>query len=1027
MHNLCYYNHIMKAFKISGGILFIFLALYLAFLFVLPKAIDMNKYSSKVTQIIKNNTGYEALIEGVKVKTYWNLSVGASIEKADLLNAKEEKFAQFNGLQIRVSLLPLMFKKIKITEIKADKVMANIDEKIESLSAHSHKFLPDAKLPNLSVKKYRISLLDGQNNYTLKGNDFKVYDCVLNEKIKLKANGDLILNNRKQISYNVSLASDVFPKTMTKNESKKAQLIKLLQELYEYNAQAKINADLKINKNKEETNVNGKINLDEVSMLIGEKIIPKSFVHLDFMNSKAKINSNLYTDENSKAIISGIFKNGKNKYVDLHVVSKAELQNLILISKTLLKMVGKKDLDGISANGSVNADFDLKSDFKKVNSNGYLKIEDANMADSTYKVTLNSVNADIDFSQDHIDIKKANASLNGQPITITGSVDKNAIANIQILANNLQLKGLLFASGNTKILKENNVSGIVNAVASIKGRLDKTIPQINAQAANVNIFNKQSNTRISALKAVIYVDANAHGNAQIAGIKISAHVPAVILIPKISLDLVNSDIKIKETNLYVNQIKTILSGKISNLKTNPQLNAVTVSIPNQISVPIEGYPNSKIILSGNLILNGSLNQPKLQGHFDVPLIKIPTISTNIKDTTLEINKDLTLNCPQIQVADSAMKFDALIKNDLSKGIVVKNVNFSAQVFDLNTITPIFKNLPKNSNTNITVLDGRNSIGVFKAGAVVASNLSSALSMKNNILLLDNLRGDAYLGKIGGSASYEIPNRKVHLNVQGRGLSANPAITAIMRKNDDINGILDFDSNISMIGFKKPELLNSLKGNLNFIISNGKMGVLGKFEHLLYAQNIISNNIFKGSLNLVARAITAKNTGVYKYMKGKIIFSNSWANIDFVKTSGPSMSLYMTGRYNLVYNTANLVILGRISDDVVRILGPIGEFSVDKAILSIPKIGGITSSLINQLSTNPHYENTSQIPDLTPKTDFKTKEFKVIIDGEVQKQSSVKSFKWLATPTAAQIDYEKPETPPPAEVPDFVKNLPDMKQ
>ncbi len=36
-----------------------------------------------------------------------------------------------------------------------------------------------------------------------------------------------------------------------------------------------------------------------------------------------------------------------------------------------------------------------------------------------------------------------------------------------------------------------------------------------------------------------------------------------------------------------------------------------------------------------------------------------------------------------------------------------------------------------------------------------------------------------------------------------------------------------------------------------------MGVLGKFEHLLYAQNIISNNIFKSSLNLVARAITAK--------------------------------------------------------------------------------------------------------------------------------------------------------------------------
>ncbi len=231
----------------------------------------------------------------------------------------------------------------------------------------------------------------------------------------------------------------------------------------------------------------------------------------------------------------------------------------------------------------------------------------------------------------------------------------------------------------------------------------------------------------------------------------------------------------------------------------------------------------------------------------------------------------------------------------------------------------------------------------------------------------------------------------------------------------------------MVGFSKRELLNSLKGDLKFIISNGKMGVLGKFEHLLYAQNIVSNNVFKTSLNLVARAIMAKNTGVYRYMKGKIYFSDGWANIGFVKTSGPSMSLYMTGRYNLLYNTANLTILGRISDDVVRILGPVGEFSVSKAISSIPKIDEISSSMVSQLSTNPNYENISEIPYLTPRTEFKTKEFKVIIDGEVQKQSSVKSFKWLATPKIIQSEYEKPAEPPKAEIPAFVKNLPDLKK
>lgn len=1017
----------MKAFKISGGILSVFIALYLAFLFVLPKAIDLNKYSAKITKIIQQNTGYEALTEGLKVKTYWNLSVGASVDKTDLLNSNNEKFAQINGLQIRVSLLPLLIKKIKITDIKADKVMANIDEKVESPSAHSHNFTPEAKLPNINVKKYRISLLDGANNYTIKGTDLAIYDYILNKKIKLKSNGDLILNNRKQISYNISLASDIFPNASQKNEDRKTQLIKIFKDLYNYDAQAKINADLKINKKNNETNINGKINLDEISMIIGEKTIPKSFVYLDFKDNKAKIDSTLYTDANSKAIISGILQNGKNKYIDLHVLSKADLQNLILISKTLFKLAGKKDLEGISANGLINADFDLKSDFKKVESDGYLKIKDANISNNIYKVVLNNVNADIDFSQDYINIKKANANLNGEPITIVGSVDKNAIANIQVLAKNLQLKGLLFASGNTKTLKENNVSGLVNATASIKGRLDKATPEINAQITNINIINKQSGSKISASKAVINTNAKAQGQAQITALKITPPTPASISVPKILLSINNNEINIQKTNLYINQIKTDLSGKISKLKTNPQLNAITVNIPNQISVPMEGYPNSKIILSGNLILNGNLNKPQVHGHFDIPLIKIPTISTSIKSSTLQIDKDLILNCPQIQIADSAMKLNATIKNDLSNGIIAKNIDFSAPTLDLNTLIPVFKNMPKSSRAPMTILNGRNSIGNFKVGSIAASNVTSSISMKNNILLLDNLRGEAYLGKIGGSTSYDIPHRRLHLSLQGRGLSANPAITAIIRRNDDINGILDFDSNLSMTGFRKPELLNNLKGSLNFIISNGKMGVLGKFEHLLYAQNVISNNIFRGSLNLVARAITAKNTGVYKYMKGKLYFSDGWTNINFIKTAGPSMSLYMTGRYNLIYNTANLIILGRISDDVVRILGPIGEFSVDKAISNIPKVGEITSSLINQISTDPHYENTSQIPDLTPKTEFKTKEFKVIIDGEVQKQSSVKSFKWLAKPKAVAPNYEPQPEQPKAEVPDFVKNLPDIKK
>ena len=274
---------------------------------------------------------------------------------------------------------------------------------------------------------------------------------------------------------------------------------------------------------------------------------------------------------------------------------------------------------------------------------------------------------------------------------------------------------------------------------------------------------------------------------------------------------------------------------------------------------------------------------------NVPLIRIPTASILLKNTTLKFGKTSTINCPQIQIADSLMNFDAQINNDFSKGIVAKNVNFNAENFNLNGIIQSLKNMPKGSNAGITILNGKSAIGKFKIAGIVSNNIESGIALKNNVLYVDDIEAEAYVGNVRGDISYDLIRRKTKLNLQGRGLSANPALVALTGRNDEINGVMDFDSNISMAGYSKYDLLNSLNGSTNFIIHNGKMGVLGKFEHLLYAQNILSNSFFKASLNLVAKAITVKNTGVYKYMKGKITFNDGWANIIWVKTSGPSMS------------------------------------------------------------------------------------------------------------------------------------------
>jgi len=1056
----------MKVLKIVLlSILSIFAVIYLAFLFVLPNAIDLNQYSPQITKAIQESTGFKVNISGLKVKTAWNLSAGAQIDKTDLSYPTGKKFAQVNDLQIRLSLLPMVLGKIKVDKIDINKVMLNLDVKKDGKFL-IEDYLPKNKaveqkpafefspnMPAVFAKSYRVSFVDVQTSktYTIKGSDLKVSDFILNKKIKVKTKGELVLNNRKQMSYNIALYSKVFSQG-TNQKSENINIIKDFEDLYKYNLQTTINANLKMTGSPDDTKIDGKVNLDKISFVFGGEKFPPSNLALDFSGNKIKINSNLYTDVNSKATITGEFKNGKHKAINLRVISdKIDLDNAVSIANTILKTFGKKDLEGISASGHLKANFDIKSDFKKIQSSGYLKVENASLTNKLYNVVINAINADIDFSQDSINIRQAKANLDSHPIILKGTIDKNANADILVLANNLQLKGLLLSTGNTQLLKENDIKGLVSLRAEIKGRLDKASPKVNVIASNIYVKNRPSKTQIKLSKAVINVIAGkkTKGAVQLVNLKASPNASSIISSPRINLSFDDKNLKIEKSYLYLNGIRTNLDGKISDINSTPRLNSINISVPNQISMPIDGFAGSSIILKGNITLSGNPSNPKIEGGFIIPLIRIPSIALSIKNTELSLDKEFSINCPQIHIANSTMSFSSQINKDFSKGIVLKNSNFASNNIDLDSLGSALSNMPQGSNSNIgiTISNGKTNIGRFKTGNIIARNITSGLSLKNNFLYLNNLDADAYLGEIKGNINYNLLNGKTGIDIRGRGLSANSALIALTNRNDKIVGVLDFDSDISVKGATQNEILNNLSGSTDFIIHNGQMGVLGKFEHLLYAQNILSNNVFKGTLNIIAKALTIKNTGVYKYMKGKITFSNGWANIAWVKTSGPSMSLYMSGRYYLPGNTADLTILGRISDDIVRILGPIGEFSMDKAISSIPKIGEITAYFVSQFTVNPNYENTDLIPDLSPKTEFGTKEFKVVIDGDIQKQSSVKTFKWISKPTVAQAQARAQMQNPtetikqyqttikeeyngvvkklPTSVPDFVNKLPDL--
>ena len=1160
-----------KFFKIfSITLVSILSVLYLAFLFVLPNCVDLNKYEPQIKKAILDSTGFIVNTEDIKLSTGWNFSAGLKAGRIDIFYPNNEKFFQLKNADVKLSLLPLLTKNIIIDSVSADNIILRMkiekdgtfyieqflkkDENKETTQEVSTELPLGLKfsdiMPVIDVKKYSISLVDSQTNkfYTLTGDNFKISNFVLNDKIKISAIGKILLDKEEHINYDINLFSKVMPTfeptEETSNSQEKVDILYYLKALKTINLMANVKADLKLTGDIDDIKTDGTLDITGLSLKVKGSQLPQSYIKTAFSGNKISIDSNLNTSKTENINVHGYYKYGKNQYIDLTTKSdKISLSNMFDIVSSFLPIFGMNDIKGISANGTLRANFNIQSDFKKINSSGYLKVDNANVFYNLFNIAVKNINSDIDFSRNQIDIRKASAYVNGAPISLTGAINSNAYANLNLKADRLSLKGLMATFGMLNVLKDNNInSGIVTIDGKLKGNLSKTKPQINVLLESINLYNKPMRTSVILTKGSSDItftkDNKIDGKVLVTGLRIkspdfgnyslpstkltfddknfyiqpsaiffnnskidfkgkvsnyadkknnnvdievyglilardlksivpkefrkdisaSGKIP-IILKVKGNLDaqtitaqalanstnyisygtvnsllnkttLLNASMNLANNNLKINDISlnalntnrgltenfnsnlsgstkiASVTGGVSNLQNKyPYINSLKVSMPNSLIISIPSLKGSKLQIVGNLNVHGSTKNPSILGQISIPKATFPSLKTNVKNLNVNVNKStINASCPYLTVSDSNMGFTTVIDNNFNKGIRIKSMNLDAQKINLDTLLVALSNLPQNSvgqgtDLGVTLSNGKGKIALFSLGGLKASDVTSNFVINDNSLKLNNIVGYSYGGKIAGNASYNMVFGNLKLDMQGRGVSSEPALRDFTGIGNLINGAMDFDANnIRLIAGTEAQMMQSLRGNTTFIISNGQMGTLGKLENLLYAQNILGNNLLKNSLGSITKAVSIKKTGDFKYIKGKISFSGGWANINTFKTSGPAMSLYLTGSYNLLNNNIRATMLGRLSNDVVEVLGPVGEFSFNKLLSYMPKFGSITAGMVNQMTTNPYGENVSMLPDLTPKQSGATKEFKVILNGNIESTKAIKSFKWLSNPT-----------------------------
>lgn len=948
-------NKLTKTGIIIGSIIGTAYIVFLAAPLILNPII--NSYSPQIKNIIHDSTGLESELNNVKVVTTPKLTAGLKVERFALLEPNNSEIFSANDFQVKMSLLPLLAKKIEVDAVQLKNAKANIlIEPTGKLAIE--KYIPESEpdneaepitelplglklsnhLPDIKIGGYDITITDGVDKYTLIGDKTEITDFILDKSIKVKASGKAVLKDREQFNYNLKVLNKIMPEmdlnelvfNPQEEEEKSVQepvqfdIIGILQGIYANNLTGNASADLTIAKE----GVIGDVNLTNLSIIN----LPPSNTKLKFKDYSLKIDSDIYTAKNEVSKINGLLKGGKNPNIDLNLKSKVEIANILRIVKEAANIFGIKDLQTLTANGKLDADFNIKSNMKTVKSSGYLNIPNADVYYGLYKIGIDNINADVKLNNNNINIQNIGFSILNQPLKFYGTISSDAVSDLHLVADKLSLKGLIVAAGQAALLKENQVnSGTVSMKADIQGKLDKIDPVVKINLDNINIKNVPANISVSAPNTVINagMDEIIVNESPLKIEKINVKVSGKIkdyLTEKIGLNFVTTG-----------DIKSALTGDMNVNKQTLNLNYATTEA-STIIIPM--FDKSKMTFEGNIGITGNMMNPVLKGVINIPSLSIPEIPVTMENLT--------------------------------------------------------------ANLNGVILNGNGSVKKFTSGGIAAENLTADFSLKGENFYLNNLKGDAFDGKVGGNIVYNIMNAKTSVDFTGSGMNAEKAVHGAVGIKNAISGTLGFNTKLTLKVVDYDEMMRSLKGDLSFDIKNGSFGAIGRFDKMLQANNIMTNGILKTTTNTLINSVGLADTAKFEYLDGSLSFANGWAELKPVKSSGKTLAYYITGKYNLLNGTANINLLGRLDAQVVAKLGPIGELSAEKLFAYIPKFGTTTANIVNALTSDPKNERTDLIPALTSgSTSYK--DFKVAFNGGLESTSSVKSFKWLTKVDMSEIE------------------------
>ncbi len=1080
--------------------LFILIVLYISFICLIPKYIKEDNVELFLNSYFSKNTNLIFDIDNLKVSPNYKLDVNIKADEFKLKYSKDKDFLIIDKVNIDLNILSLFFGYVDFSKIKSESISIFVDfNKNKKYSCFDYfdlkNILDESKKSKFKIRNFNFYTdklffnlydINVNKNFVLLANNLKFSSFpsfdFKNRSFNVVTKGQLKSSSFKIADFNLKLGfrTKNYPVSKINDIISKLTYNPLVfADKYKFYSRADI--DLKITPQEKRTNIDGIVKFSDYSFMVNGLKLPKNNLLLTFSADKIFADCDFNFIKNQFLKIKLNASTSKNKFVEIKANSnKINLSDFKEVLNVFYKILNIKfDADEIVFNGVASVDLYLKSDFRKIISNGKFEIKNASLFHKKTGLHLKNINSNVSLQNSRINIVDTSLNFGNSKFYVIGNIDEQTNLNLKIHSDVIDLasiinlgKSLPLISSFVPILDDYIFkSGMVKISANIKGNFKNPIITVNSRLEQVRIFVKSLKSECFANEILISSNPSNNKFSDILVQIIDPNVKFknnIIKTSKINLKILPDNILIPKTNVSFDDLPFVIEGEIKNYKQknsnillkikakiphdnkfivikskekeapvlfldlnilkdrliitegyvlsgsrkqalisgivlnysslNPILNNFKILIQEKLSLYIPSYFISFDAI-GNLTINGKTSYPQIDGNLNLYNLNCRDYNLFIPDLLLNIkNSSAYINIVRGKIF--GFDFDLIAQLKMLKDkILVDYAQISSNYINLDTVSRYFK---KNNGNNIEVSDFRANIVSLELMNMLLNSVYIEGNLKNNVIYAKDFKADLFKGNISGNFVHEINNNKTNIEmilkeVNVRLLTNN--IKEIKNLSIAASGKLSSLIKAEFKGFSFDEVLKTFDGYIKFNIDDGELSQFAKLERFLQAGNILSQSILKLTLNSTLSTITNQNTGDFKTIEGTVNIKNSLADVQYIKTQGTNMSLYLFGKFNTLTQDCNMEIYGKIPYQIVNVLGPIGKFSTEQIV---NKMSDDAKNIIKSLTVSPFEkmlseeipdEYVAKIPPLAYGNDESTREFKVRVVGNPKNVSSVRYFKW----------------------------------